>query len=113
MVAEIGNNRLSGPRAAIESSPRCSGGRCMTRSADEINERADREHAKEHRSYVEGVQLGDEAILKDLLSSVIAIYDPETAIEESKIINQIKFWALRSLTPANLRSTAEMIWKTW
>jgi hypothetical protein len=72
----------------------------MTRSADEINERADREHAKEHRSYVEGVQLGNEAILKALLSSVIAIYEPETAIEESKIINQIKFWALRSLPPA-------------
>lgn len=72
----------------------------MTRSADEINERADREHAKEHRSYVEGVQLGNEAILKALLSSVIAIYEPETAIEESKIINQIEFWALRSLPPA-------------
>lgn len=48
----------------------------MTRSADEINERADREHAKEHRSYVEGVQLENEAVLKAFLSSMIAIYEP-------------------------------------
>jgi hypothetical protein len=69
----------------------------MTRSADEIDQRADRERAKEHRSYVEGIQLGNEAILKALLSSVIAIYEPETATEKEKIINQIRNWAVRSL----------------
>lgn len=70
----------------------------MTRAADEINARADRERADEHRSYIEGIQLGNEAVLKALLSTVIAIYEPETPDEKARLITQIKSWAMRSVS---------------
>ena len=80
MVAEIGKDRLSGLPAAIESPLRfAGGGRLMTKAADKINERSDGEYTSERRSYLEGVQLGIEAVLKALPSSVSAIYEPETA----------------------------------
>ncbi|MET0532154.1 MAG: hypothetical protein ABW003_28165 [Microvirga sp.] len=98
MVAGVGKNWLSGPPTVIESSLGFAGGHNMTRAAEEIDARADRERADEYRSYIEGIQLGNEAVLKALLSTVIAIYEPETADEKAKLIAQIRSLAMRSVT---------------